>query len=116
MHFSVVSIINTRAVFHEAAREFAAGRQFEDNDNPVVGIKGKVHLWKPISLFTKADVGGFGPNFGTAYAINGGLEFHITRCLWLQTGWSDLKNDYGSDGFTNNTDLSGPLVQCGLNF
>jgi len=91
----------------------SASRSWVD---PVVGVKGKVHLWKPISLFAKADVGGFGLNSGTAYAINGGLEFQITRYIWLQTGWSYLKNDYSSDGFTNNTDLSGPLVQFGLNF
>lgn len=84
--------------------------------DPVVGVKGKAHLWKPVSLFAKADVGGFGLNSGTAYAINGGLEFQITRCLWLQTGWCYLKNDYNSGGFTNNTELSGPLVQFGMNF
>src|SRR5678815_243565 len=50
--------------------------------DPVVGVKGKVHVWKPISLFAKADVGGFGLNSGTAYAINGGLEFQITRYVW----------------------------------
>ena len=84
--------------------------------DPVVGLKGKVQVWKPISLFIKGDVGGFDVNSGTTYAVNGGVEFQITRWLWLQTGWAYLKNDYSSGGFSNKTELSGPLVQLGVNF
>jgi hypothetical protein len=84
--------------------------------DPVVGLSGKVHISKPVSLWAKGDVGGFGLNSGTAYAVSGGVEFQITRCLWLQTGWVYVKNDYSSGGFSNETELSGPLVQFGLNF
>jgi hypothetical protein len=84
--------------------------------DPVVGLKGKAQLWKPIWLWVKGDVGGFGLNSGTAYAIDGGIEFQITRYFWLQTGWSYLKNDFSSGGFSNETELSGPLVQLGFSF
>jgi hypothetical protein len=84
--------------------------------DPVVGLAGKVHISKPVSLWAKADVGGFGLNSGTAYAISGGVEFQITHCVWLQTGWVYVKNDYSSGGFSNETELSGPLIQFGLNF
>ena len=84
--------------------------------DPVVGVAGKVHVWKPISLYGKMDVGGFGVNEGTSYALNAGAEFQITRCLWLQTGWTYLKNDVSSGGFSNSTEMSGPLIQFGLNF
>jgi hypothetical protein len=84
--------------------------------DPVVGVSGKVHVWKPISFYGKFDVGGFGVNDGTSYAINAGAEFQITRCLWLQTGWIYFKNDYSSGSFSNETESSGPLFQFGLNF
>jgi len=84
--------------------------------DPVVGVTGKVHVWKATSLYGKVDVGGFGVNEGTSYAISAGAEFQITRCLWLQTGWTYFKNDVSSGGFSNNTEMSGPLIQFGLNF
>jgi hypothetical protein len=84
--------------------------------DPVVGVSGKVHVWKPISLYGKVDVGGFGVNEGTSYAINAGAEFQITHFLWLQTGWTYFKNDVSSGGFSNSTEMSGPLIQFGLNF
>ena len=93
--------------------QVSGSRSFVD---PVIGFKGNVQLSKPISLWIKADVGGFNLNSGTAFAVNGGVEFQITRCLWLQTGWSYLKNDYSSGSFANNTEMSGPLIQFGLTF
>ena len=84
--------------------------------DPVVGLKGKVHIWKPISLWAGGDVAGFGAASGASYAIHGGVEFQITHWLWSQVGWAYQKNDYNVDGFTNKTELSGPFVQFGVNF
>lgn len=57
--------------------------------DPVVGVSGKVHLWKPISLYGKVDVGGFGVNEGTSYAINAGAEVP-NHALPLVTNRVDL--------------------------
>ena len=105
--------------------------------DPVIGARGKVRIWKAVSLYAEGDVGGFNVNADTAfelvrhgrtiakepvnssdwsYQAQGGLEFQITRWLWLQTGWRYLKYVYRKNGFTDMNALNGPLVQLGVNF
>ncbi len=105
--------------------------------DPVVGARGKVKIWKATSLYAEGDVGGFDANSGSAfelerqgrtlvkkprssedwsYQIQGGLEVQLSRWFWTQVGWRYLKYDYISAGFTNKTELNGPLVQGGVNF
>ena len=105
--------------------------------DPVIGARGKVKLWKAISLYAEGDVGGFDANSGSAfeihregrtivresvdssdwsYQVQGGLEFQFSRWFWLQVGWRYLKYDYNQGGFTNKTALNGPQVQGGINF
>ena len=105
--------------------------------DPVIGARGKVKLWKAISLYAEGDVGGFDANSGSAfelhrqgrtfvresvdssdwsYQVQGGLEFQVSRWLWTQIGWRYLKYDYRQEGFTNKTALNGPQVQGGINF
>ena len=105
--------------------------------DPVIGARGKVKIWKPISLYAEGDVGGFDANSDPAYEIHregltlvktsrssedwsyqaqGGLEFQLSRWFWTQVGWRWLRTDYVSGGFTNKTDLSGPFIQGGVNF
>jgi len=105
--------------------------------DPVIGARGKVKIWKAISLYAEGDVGGFDANSGSAfeiqregrtiarepvdssdwsYQVQGGLEFQMSRWFWLQVGWRYLKYDYNQEGFTNKTALNGPQVQGGINF
>jgi hypothetical protein len=101
--------------------------------DPVIGLGGRVRIWKPVSLWANVDGGGFDANSDSAfeltrrgrvpissedwsYQIQGGLEFQVTRWLWTQLGWRYLKYDYVSFGFTNKTELNGPFVQGGVNF
>jgi opacity protein-like surface antigen len=105
--------------------------------DPVIGMRGKVKIWKPISLYAAGDVGGFDANFDSAfelhrqgrtivrdsmdssdwsYQVQGGLEVQLTRNIWSQVGWRYLKHDYRTAGFTDKTALNGPFMQTGLNF
>jgi len=105
--------------------------------DPVIGARGKVKIWKAISLYAEGDVGGFDANSGSAFAVQrqgrtlvktpisssdwsyqvqGGIEVQLTRSIWSQLGWRYLKYDYVSEGFTNKTELNGPFVQAGINF
>src|SRR5262245_859842 len=105
--------------------------------DPVFGARGKVRIWKAISLYAEGDVGGFDANSDSAfeihrqgptlvktpissedwaYQVQGGLEAQVSRWFWVQVGWRWLLSDYVSGGFTNKTDLSGPFVQGGVNF
>jgi hypothetical protein len=105
--------------------------------DPVIGARGKVKIWKAISLYAEGDVGGFDANSGSAfevrrqgqtlvktpissedwsYQIQGGLEFQVTRWMWAQVGWRYLKYDFVQEGFTNKTELNGPFIQGGVNF
>jgi opacity protein-like surface antigen len=105
--------------------------------DPVLGVRGRLKLWKATSLYVEGDVGGFDANSGSAfdvhregrtivktpisssdwsYQVQGGLEFQLSRWFWTQVGWRYLKYDYVSEGFTNKTALNGPFVQGGVNF
>ena len=105
--------------------------------DPVIGARGKVKIWKAISLYAEGDIGGFDANSGSAfelrrqgrtivrepvdssdwsYQVQGGLEFQVTRWMWTQIGWRYLKYDFVQGGFTNKTALNGPFIQGGINF
>jgi opacity protein-like surface antigen len=105
--------------------------------DPVIGARGKVKIWKAVSLYAEGDIGGFDANSGSAfdvhregrtivktpissedwsYQVQGGLEVQLTRSIWSQLGWRYLKYDYVSEGFTNKTALNGPFIQTGINF
>jgi opacity protein-like surface antigen len=51
-----------------------------------------------------------------SYQLAGGLEFQLTRNLWLQTGWRYMKYDFKKNGFTDTNALNGPFIQAGVNF
>jgi len=105
--------------------------------DPVVGLGGRVRIWKPISFWANGDVGGFDANSDSAfevrrqgrtfvkttvsgsdwsYQVQGGIEIQVTRWMWSQIGWRYLKYDYKVGGFTNKTALNGPFIQTGVNF
>jgi opacity protein-like surface antigen len=105
--------------------------------DPVIGVRGKVKIWKATSLYGEGDVGGFDANSDTAfelhrrgrtivresvdssdwsYQVQGGLEFQLTRQIWSQVGWRYLQYDYRKGGFTDKSALNGPFLQTGINF
>jgi opacity protein-like surface antigen len=105
--------------------------------DPVVGMRGRVKIWKATKLFAEGDVGGFEANADTAfelhregltvrresvdstdwsYQVAGGLEFQLTRNIWTQVGWRYMKYDYRKAGFTDRIALNGPFLQTGMNF
>ena len=101
--------------------------------DPVIGLGGRLRIWKPITLYANGDIGGYDANSSTAfkatkhgpvsvssedwsYQIQGGVEFQVTRWLWTQVGWRYLQYDFVKSGFTNKTELNGPFIQGGVNF
>jgi opacity protein-like surface antigen len=105
--------------------------------DPVIGMRGKVKIWKATKLFAEGDVGGFDANSDTAfelhrqgrtivresvdssdwsYQVAGGLEFQLTRQIWTQVGWRYMKYDFKKNGFTDQNALNGPFLQTGVNF
>ena len=97
----------------------AAGRQvFGETDwvDPLVGLSGRVQVWKPVSFWARVNVGGFGAASDLAWQAQGGIELQITRSIYSQIGWAYLKNDYTSGGFTDKTALNGPFIETGIKF
>ena len=105
--------------------------------DPVVGLRGRLKIWKATKLFAEGDVGGFNANADTAYELHrqgrtivresidstdwsyqlaGGLEFQLTRNIWAQLGWRYMKYDFKKNGFTDTNALSGPFLEAGVNF
>lgn len=97
----------------------AATRRTEGDTSwvdPVVGFSGRVHLWKLLSLWARADVGGFGVASDLTWQAQGGLEIQVSRRVYSQIGWMYLKNDYVSGGFTDKTAMNGPYLEAGITF
>ena len=105
--------------------------------DPVIGLRGRVKIWKATKLFAEGDVGGFNANADTAfdlrregrtivresvdstdwsYQVAGGLEIQLTRQIWTQVGWRYMKYDFKKNGFTDKNELNGPFLQTGINF
>jgi opacity protein-like surface antigen len=105
--------------------------------DPVIGIRGRVKIWKATKLFAEGDIGGFDVNADTAfelhregrtirresvdstdwsYQVAGGLEIQLTRQIWTQIGWRYMKYDFRKNGFTDKNELNGPFLQTGINF
>jgi opacity protein-like surface antigen len=84
--------------------------------DPVIGIGGKVRVAKPVAIYAKGDIGGFGAASAFTWQIGGGVEFQIARWLHSDVGWRYLKYDYTSGGFTNKTELNGPYIETGFSF
>ena len=105
--------------------------------DPVLGLRGRVKIWKATKIFAEGDVGGFDANADTAfelqreartivrksvdstdwsYQVAGGLEFQLTRSIWTQIGWRYMKYDFRKNGFTDKNELNGPFLQTGMNF
>jgi opacity protein-like surface antigen len=105
--------------------------------DPVIGMRGRIKIWKAMKLFAEGDVGGFNANADTAfelqrqgrtivrksvdstdwsYQVAGGLEFQLTRNIWTQVGWRYMNYDFKKNGFTDNNELNGPFLQTGVNF
>jgi opacity protein-like surface antigen len=138
-----LSIVNNGDARLVRLREFLGIRNrldFSDSIDwvdPVIGIRGRLKVWKTTKLFAEGDVGGFNANADTAYELQrqgrtvvrksvdstdwsyqtaGGLEFQLTRNLWAQVGWRYMKYDYRKNGFTDKNALNGPFLQIGVNF
>src|ERR1700756_3847635 len=98
--------------------------------DPVIGMRGRVKIWKATKIFAEGDVGGFNANADTAFELHregrtimresvdssdwsfqvaGGLEFQLTRQIWTQVGWRYMKYDYRKAGFTDKIELNGPF-------
>jgi opacity protein-like surface antigen len=103
----------------------------------MVGLRGRVKIWKATKIFAEGDVGGFNANADTAfelhregrtivresvdstdwsYQLAGGLECQLTRNIWAQVGWRYMKYDFRKNGFTDKNELNGPFLQGGVNF
>jgi hypothetical protein len=138
--FSLVNNGDARLVILRRLLGLSNKLDFSDSTgwvDPVIGARGKVKIWKAVSLYAEGDGGGFDANSGSAftihrqgrtivktpvessdwsYQVQGGLEVQLTRSIWSQVGWRYLKYDYNQRGFTNNTALNGPFIQGGINF
>ena len=84
--------------------------------DPIVGIGGKVGVFRATSLYAKGSIGGFTVSSDWAYEVGGGVEVQFSRWFFTDLGWRFIQNDYSSDRFTNKTSLNGPFVQAGFSF
>ena len=105
--------------------------------DPVIGIHGRLKIWKTTKLFAEGDIGGFDVNADSAFELErqgrtivrksvdstdfsyqtaGGLEFQLTRNIWAQVGWRYMKYNFRKNGFTDKNELNGPFLQAGVNF
>jgi hypothetical protein len=83
--------------------------------DPLVGLAWEVGLWKNLSLWTVADIGGFSAwdsSSSLAWSINPRLEYRAWDHLNLFIGWKHLSEDHDDIDL----DLTGPQAGIGYVF
>lgn len=94
----------------------------EDWWDLVVGVRGSVMLTESLSLFARADYGGFDIGESSKQACNVilGFNWQCTDCISIMGGYRwfkiDRENGDGFDRFKLNVTMSGPFVALGLQF
>lgn len=88
----------------------------------IVGARASVQVSENLSVFARADVGGFGIGHASKQSCNvvTGFEYHCSQCCSLYGGYRWLKIDrsagIGRDSFLLDATLAGPFVAFGLRF
>lgn len=88
----------------------------KDWADPFVRLVGKARLARPVTLFLKGDIGGFGVSSDLTWTAYGGFEFQIARHFYADIGCRYEGTDYSSGSFKYNVNLIGPQLELGANF
>ena len=56
--------------------------------DPVVGLGGRVHIWKPVSVWANVDGGGFDANSDSAFQLQLGRRTRIVKAPISSEEWS----------------------------
>jgi hypothetical protein len=88
----------------------------KDWADPFVRVVGKARLARPVTLFLKGDIGGFGVSSDLTWTVYGGFEFQIARHFYADIGCRYFGTDYSSGSFKYNVNLIGPQLELGANF
>jgi hypothetical protein len=88
----------------------------KDWADPFVRVVGKARLARPVTLFVKGDVGGFGVSSNITWTVYGGFDFQIARHIYADIGCRYFGTDYSSGSFKYDVSLIGPQIEFGTNF
>jgi hypothetical protein len=84
--------------------------------DPIFGVVARWQLGKRFTLFTEADIGGFGVSSDLTWQVNAGLEWNILRHLYLRGSYRQLDTEFEDGGFEYNITEGGPQLELGFRF
>ncbi len=91
--------------------------------DPMVGGRIVYHAFDRVTLWTRADVAGFGISDGQSqltYNLIAGLDWRFARRASVSVGWRYMHVDFGKGGgagrFAADLSMSGPFLAFGLGF
>jgi hypothetical protein len=97
-------------------------RKFSFYDNwfdPVIGLRGRLNLYKAFYLTAESDVGGFGIGSDIAVQVYAALGCDITRYIHAEAGYRYLYDDFrdeSANGFLYQLSLHGAQITVGVTF
>jgi len=103
----------------DAEIEAGAGGSFSRSKtwvDPIFGLVARWQLGKRFTLFTEADIGGFGVSSDLTWQVNAGLEWNIARHLYVRGSYRQLDTEFDESGFEYNMTEGGPQLELGFRF
>jgi hypothetical protein len=84
--------------------------------DPIVGLRGELHVGDHWSFILEGDVGGFGVGSDLSWHLLGSVTYHFTRHFGIAAGWKILDVDYEEDDFIWDMQMSGPFLALVFSF
>jgi hypothetical protein len=84
--------------------------------DPFIRLVGKARLARPVTMFLKGDIGGFGVSSDLTWTVYGGFEFQIARHFYTDIGCRYFGTDYSSGTFKYDVSMIGPQIELGVSF
>ena len=78
--------------------------------DPIVGLRGELHVGTHWSFIAEADIGGFEVGSDLSWHARGEIAYHFSRHFTISAGWKILDVDYENDDFVFDMEMSGPFV------
>lgn len=84
--------------------------------DPIVGLKGRVHLSPNLYLTSWAIIGGFGASSDLMWDVMGGLGYSFNQNFSLVAGYRGLGVDFSKDSFVYDVVQHGPILGAAFRF
>jgi hypothetical protein len=111
--YSIYSQIVLRRNFARRDVNVSATETWAD---PIIGLRGRYYVSRPVFLNLYGDVGGFGVGSDISWQVFGGIGIEASRWCELTLGYRALEFDYDPGRSRQNLTTHGPIMGAAFHF